>query len=162
MSRRQEVLISSDTDVKRVVYGLTSVELPMAGLDRTNGDNPNESAEYRCEKCGGGLDRQTGDGEVYYIAVKDGSPDCIRGGKHDPSYQPLSWANSAGVELDEEGDSIRVNVSVSDPRGAFVLTIRRYVDDDGVEQLLMHVPHPDDSAPHAPLTEIHPGTYRIG
>jgi len=70
----------------------------------------------------------------------------------------LTWLNSARVTADPDEDAVRFAVSVGDPRGAFVFTVRRL--NDGT--LVMHVPHPGDSCLHAPLTPLHEGTFRIG
>lgn len=71
---------------------------------------------------------------------------------------PLSWCNSANIRQDPDDDAVHVSISVGDPRGAFAMTIRRL--DDG--SLVMHVPYPGESMPHMKLTDLHPGTYRIG
>ena len=162
MSRRNVVNLNAEPYRKIVNYGLESIEVEMPGLDRANGTNPASSMEYRCQKCGHGLDLQTVDGDRIYSSLQSGDVDCLRGGYHDSMHLPLSWANSVGMEFNEKEDSIKVTVSVGDPRGAFVMQLRRVVDDGGNETLLMHVPHPDDSTPHAELTEHHPGTYLIG
>lgn len=72
--------------------------------------------------------------------------------------QPLAWCNHAGVEVDESENAIRLWFSVGDPRGAFQVAVRR--TDDGT--LLLHLPYPGMAFQHAPLTELHEGTYRIG
>lgn len=63
--------------------------------------------------------------------------------------------NSAAI--DWMGDDLTVSISTGDPRGAFVMTVRRMADGTRI----LHVPHPDSSQ-HETLTELHPGTYRIG
>ena len=70
---------------------------------------------------------------------------------------PLAWCNSAAITLDREDDAVHVSISCGDPRGAFVMTIRRIEGN-----LLMHVPHPGDSLLHEPLAEHHAGTYKVG
>lgn len=72
--------------------------------------------------------------------------------------RPLGWVNSAAIELKREEDSVTLSISVGDPRGAFTLTVRRLSDGS----LVMHVPHPDESLLHMPLTPLPTGTYRIG
>lgn len=64
--------------------------------------------------------------------------------------------NSAAI--DWTGDDMTVTISTGDPRGAFAMTVRRL--NDGTR--ILHLPHPGESMPHEQLTEIHPGTYRIG
>lgn len=71
---------------------------------------------------------------------------------------PLGWVNNAAITLDREDDAVHLTISVGDPRGAFCLTVRRLKDGT----LLMHVPHPEGTPLHRPLTELHAGTYRIG
>ena len=72
---------------------------------------------------------------------------------------PGNWA---GVTVDPAGESVRVEISVGDPRGCLTMTLRRVRGEDGTERLLLHVPHPEDSTPHVALREIAPGTYQIG
>lgn len=74
---------------------------------------------------------------------------------------PSLPGNWAGITTDESDESVRVEISVGDPRGCFTMTLRRVRSDDG-DRLVLHVPHPDDSTPHAVLREIAPGTYQIG
>ena len=88
--------------------------------------------------------------------------------RHSPEQwtPPLSWANSARIEADPDGDTLTVTISVGDPRGAFAMRVERmrYINDDGedVEELRLSVPHPDDSLPHMTLTPLaSPGYYRI-
>lgn len=71
---------------------------------------------------------------------------------------PLDWFHSAGVFTSSEEDRVQFAISLADPRGAFVVTIRRLPDG----RLIMHVPHEDMPSPHMPLSELHPGTFEIG
>lgn len=64
--------------------------------------------------------------------------------------------NSAAI--DWTGPELTVTISTGDPRGAFAMTFR--VLEDGTR--LLHVPYPESSWLHEPLTELHPGTYRVG
>lgn len=76
-----------------------------------------------------------------------------------PHAAPLGWCNSAAIHADIEEDSITCSISVGDPRGAFTFTIRRRPD---TGDLIMHVPHPDETQPHKDGVEyLHPGTYRV-
>lgn len=97
--------------------------------------------------------------------IRDGesAPD-IGEGPHWPERIPLSWTNSAGIHTDPDEDSITLTVSVGDPRGAFAFTVRRVPDDTDMHagRLMLHVPSPEDITPHAGLTPVHPGTYRVG
>lgn len=77
---------------------------------------------------------------------------------HDWEPIPLSWVNSASIDLRESHDEVTVSISVGDPRGAFVMTIRR--TDDG--RMFMHVPYENMSYPHMPLTRLHGGTFQLG
>lgn len=84
---------------------------------------------------------------------------------HEVTPAPLAWLNSAGVSFDEGEDSVTVSISVGDPRGAFVFTVRRVPEDAGTDlsgKLIMHLPHPEDSAPHMPLAALHRGTFIVG
>lgn len=58
-----------------------------------------------------------------------------------------------------------MSISVGDQRGAFRMTIRRIpaaAGNDIAGRLIMHVPHPSEPCLHAPLTELHTGTYVVG
>ena len=72
---------------------------------------------------------------------------------------PVNWA---GITTNTDDESVRVEISVGDPRGCLTMTVRRVRDDDGAERLLLHVPHAGDSLPHVAMREIAPGTYQIG
>lgn len=75
---------------------------------------------------------------------------------HDAEVQhtrPL--VNSAAI--DWTGDDLTVTISTGDPRGAFAMTVRRLADGTRI----LHVPTAGDGG-HERLTELHPGTYRIG
>lgn len=86
--------------------------------------------------------------------------------------QPLSWCNSAAVTLTHEQDEVQVSISVGDPRGAFVMSVRRIPamhDADGnvtnpdlAGRLMLYVPHPEQGFLHMPLTLHHDGAYVIG
>ena len=106
-----------------------------------------DGATRELEKCGASFERWR-DGQ------KHGRDD--HGSTPAELERVRALVNSAAI--DWSGDSLALSVSVGDPRGAFVLIVRQL--DDGTR--LMHVPHPDDSMPHMRLTELHPGTYRIG
>lgn len=70
---------------------------------------------------------------------------------------PLTWLNSARVTTDPDDDAVHCAVSIGDPRGAFVMTVRRTPDG----RILIHVPHPSDGMAHMETREIHPGTLEI-
>ncbi len=70
---------------------------------------------------------------------------------------PLDWMNSAGIVLDRDTDSVHMRVSVGDPRGAFVFTVRRKPNGE----LIIHTPYPGEGFPHMDLEEHHQGTYLV-
>lgn len=72
-----------------------------------------------------------------------------------------AWCNSAAISVDDADDSVSVSISVGDPRGAFVMTVRRVEGDDGAG-LVLSVPDPSDGFLHMPLKSIHDGYFRIG
>src|SRR3954447_13603108 len=115
------------------------------------------ASEYRCRNCGEDL-VETVDG----IASESGDacPD-EDDGEHEPERVPLSWCNSAAIQVDESDDSVTVSISVGDPRGAFTFTVRR-VPDDATGKLVMHVPYPLQPSPHMTLNPLHEGTYLVG
>lgn len=71
---------------------------------------------------------------------------------------PLTWINSASIHADPGHDSVVVTISVGDPRGAFAMEAHRM--DDGT--LRLSVPYAGMPMPHAPLTELSRGFYRVG
>lgn len=86
--------------------------------------------------------------------------------------QPLSWCNSASVTLTHTEDEVQVAISVGDPRGAFVMSVRRIPEvRDGAGEiqnrelagrLVLYAPYPHQPYAHAPLTEYAPGAFLIG
>jgi DNA-directed RNA polymerase subunit RPC12/RpoP len=79
---------------------------------------------------------------------------------HTPEPVPLSWANSAGIRLNEDADEITVTISVGDPRGAFAFTVRRVTPDEGEPYLVMNTPYPGMGWAHMPITGSD-GSYRV-
>jgi hypothetical protein len=77
---------------------------------------------------------------------------------HDWELIPLHWVNCASITADPQGDRIMLDVSVRDPRGCLRMEIRH--TDDG--RIFLHVPYVGMSSPHAPLTEVMPGTMQVG
>ena len=77
---------------------------------------------------------------------------------------PLSWLNSASIRLNPDDDSVDLCISTGDPRGAFVMRIRRVPLDapNNAGRLVMVTPYPGESLPHDDLHPINPGTYMIG
>ena len=75
---------------------------------------------------------------------------------------PVAPGNWAGVTIEPDEETTQVEISVGDPRGCLTMTLRRVRDEDGTARLFLRVPHPEDSTPHAPMREVHPGYYEIG
>lgn len=67
------------------------------------------------------------------------------------------WFNSARIHVDPERDEVTCAVSVGDPRGAFVFTVRRKPDGE----LLIHTPYPGEGMPHMRTKELHKGTLVV-
>jgi len=106
--------------------------------------------ETRCETCGATI--------AEYVDGWHGEDDdetlCGEDGRHLPVYgNPV---DGASIRVTEEG--VQVAVSVADPRGGFQMEVRRLTDG----RIILHVPHPDEPMLHAPLTELHPGTFVVG
>jgi hypothetical protein len=152
------VVVNGRVDSRQVkVAGLESIRVQLPGERRSNGEVITETAEYSCRKC---LYPLYEDGRGGWVTLT-GDPECVKGDAHEWVPVPLAWANSVNVEFDEEDDAIRLQVSVTDPRGALSMTVRRYVE-DGVEKMVLSVPHENDSFPHARLTPIGDGSFLIG
>lgn len=94
-------------------------------------------------------------GEVDQVRI--GHPDIENGHEVDEK-EHFSWLNWADVVKSEKYDELHLRASLGDPRGCFVITIRRMSNGE----LIMHVPHEDESAAHMKLTKLHEGTYKIG
>lgn len=117
--------------------------------------NPDGPTELTCRNCG----------ELLADDAQSESCSNSGDGAHAAVPMPLSWCNAAAISLDPASDEVSVSISVGDPRGAFVFTVRRVPDDaDGqyAGRLLLHTPYPGEPCPHMRLTAIHPGTYVIG
>lgn len=110
--------------------------------------------EQECPDCEGTGESGDDEGEE--------CPKCAGTGEipadHEWELLPLSWLESAGIEISQSSDQVRLNVSVGDPRGCFTMELR-WSDTHG---LLMRLPHEGMSTPHVPLRELHPGTYVLG
>lgn len=132
-------------------------------------ENEEDAPQWRCSACGeylteeiDGWADETGDHTCGAYDPNDESTGVD--GLHAPERVALSWANNAGVHADADADSFTVTISVGDPRGAFAFTVRRIPDGDHEHagRLVLHAPHPQESAPHEGLTELHPGTFLVG
>lgn len=108
-----------------------------------------------CQECG-----ELNEDEAHSY---DNEEDEYKDHKFQPSAGPIFWANSAFLEFDEEEDSVTVGISIGDPRGAFVFTIRRLpAEADMAGRLIMHLPYPGEGWLHDTLSPLHEGTYLIG
>lgn len=113
-----------------------------------------------CQECG-----EEREEEVHTFNTEE---DCIEGFYREhhafkAPAGPIFWANSAFLEFDEEKDSVTVGISIGDPRGAFVFTIRRLpAEADMAGRLIMHLPYPGSGWLHDTLSPLHEGTYLIG
>lgn len=111
-------------------------------LDEQEGFRVQVEGGWSCGECG------TEDPEEH-------SEDC-KAERGDPG--PGSFCNSAFLQFDPEENSVTVGISVGDPRGAFVFTVRKLSDG----RLVMHVPYPGMTWEHEKLTPHHEGTYGVG
>lgn len=134
-----------------------ALEASTLELDGVHAAFPAEDGYVECcTACGDQLEEEGGQ----WVDVDQRGDVCpSTGGAHTPERGPGSWCNGAGISVSEEENCVTVRISVADPRGALVMTVRRRPD---TGELLLHLPHPGDAAPHVALTELHPGTYRIG
>jgi hypothetical protein len=171
------VTVELDTDDG---YRFRCVHCGNAVDEEGTGDDGSETCDSRCGECGRPLDDHA-EANDPDDEMCDGlhmcADDCAAAvyacdglecngivpvkAVHVPEPMALSWANSAGIHLDPESDEITVTISVGDPRGAFACTVRQVTPDEGAPYLIMHTPHPGEGWAHMPLTELHPGTYRV-
>ena len=89
------------------------------------------------------------------VTVRISNPQAENGYPQDPG--PLTWLNSARITASPDDDAVYCIVSVGDPRGGFCFTVRRLSDG----RLIVHVPHPGESLPHAATTQMHEGTLLV-
>lgn len=75
-----------------------------------------------------------------------------------PSTHPVNLANSIGVDVND--DSIRLSISIGDPRGAVEMVLRAYVDEEGETRTILRVPDEDED--HVPLRRLYGGTFEVG
>ncbi|MGC2652284.1 MAG: hypothetical protein WA317_01490 [Mycobacterium sp.] len=123
-------------------------------------DNANSDEQtYTCRHCGLYITRE-GD-HAPWKDIDFGDDICTEADHgHDVAADelrhPSRWLNSARITVN--GSEVEAMISVGDPRGGFAFTV--WMHRDGY--LMMRVPHPSHGAPHMKLTELNPGTYRIG
>lgn len=158
-----ELTGSLEPDIETVDHGphiLRSVE-EIESVRLVMNEEGSEPAQI-CRHCHASMDPDTEgrtDGENGDPWWCDGNPDGDENNSpHEAQHNPIAWANSARITIDEDDNAVHLALSVGDPRGAFVFTVRRTPDGD----LIMHTPYPGESMPHLKLTELHPGTYKIG
>lgn len=73
---------------------------------------------------------------------------------------PGNWI---GFSTDLEEESVKVQISIGDPRGCVEMVLRRWIDPEtGKRSLLLHMPDPEGAEQHVPMTKLHTNTYRIG
>lgn len=156
-----EITITADgTESRRsdqYTTDVTADELDHVAVSLNENDT---AAIHRCEHCSQELDpdntAETLDGnDPWCPGNDDGTEDSS---PHKPVIVPLTWAQNAGVILDDEQDAVHVYIAADDPRGGFQMTIRRMEDGS----LIMHLPYEGMSGPHMPLKEIHAGTFKLG
>lgn len=122
----------------------------------------NADSEYvtRCTECRAEFDSDGPQGDDLNCPELEDQDGNVQ--RHALESLPLTWANNAGIRLDDDEDSVTVSISVGDPRGAFTFTVRRVPEGEYAGMLMMHLPHEGEPMPHAKITEIHPGTFVIG
>lgn len=173
----EHVLIEFDTDD---AYRFRCAHCGEYVDDDGNGHGGSDACDNRCGECGRPLndyadpdDAEGDECDGIHVCAEDcdaeeyecDSLKChgitpVRP-THVPEPLTLGWVNSAGISVDESGDSITTTISVGDPRGAFAFTVRRVTPDEGQPYLIMHTPYPGMGYAHMPVTELHSGTYRI-
>lgn len=81
----------------------------------------------------------------------------VENGERSCDAEPLSWLNSARVSVSHKDDAVYCAVSVGDPRGAFVFTVRRLSDG----RMVIHTPVPGEGMPHMETAQLHEGTLIV-
>lgn len=157
--RKVEITTATNVEPDRIL-DVERISIRMPGEDRADGLEV-AGAEYRCSVCGQALAEQMIDGQWVLASATGVVVDCADEDGHKPVAVPLAWANSLAVELRPQDDQIRFLLSVGTPLGAFGFSVRRFVNEDGEEEMRLRVPNPADGEPHMKLIEIFPGEYRI-
>jgi hypothetical protein len=94
------------------------------------------------------------DGDDATVAIENPGAE---NGEIATSGEGLSWLNSARIFAEPSKDRVQLTVSIGDPRGCFVMEVRRL--NDG--RIVIHLPHPDESLPHMPTAWEHEGTLVV-
>ena len=117
-----------------------------------------------CLHCGEEIDHDGEGGYHHLDPSDDDNPQLCDGFEPDdednqaePAPTPLAWCNSAGLTLDPDDDAVHVRVSIGDPRGAFVMTVRRLPDG----RIVLHLPYPGQPMAHAVTAPLHDGTLVV-
>lgn len=153
-------------------FGLSYDGVQVADVDEDGGLVLVEiEAAYRCTRCGETFEEkseaedETCHDEDAECSVHDDEEACEDAEHeeecafpHKVEAEALSWVNAAHISIAPEEDSIKVGISVDDPRGSFQMEIRRSPEDG---RIYMHVPYAGMPAPHAPLKYLHEGTYAV-
>lgn len=108
------------------------------------------------------------DGSPTEVEIDEGDPLNVRVVLDEEGisseYQPLAWCNSATINVDPSEDEVTVTISTGDPRGAFVMSIRRVPagsESEYAGRLVMDLPHAPGR--HEKLTPITgDGSYLVG
>jgi hypothetical protein len=131
---------------------------------RIGNENAENGGDTACRHCGEVIEQPAG----VWQHSRTTSTQCTDEDEDDPDSthaepEPLHWLNSARVTADPDEDAVHLAVSIGDPRGAWVMTVRRIPDDaeTNAGALVLHVPHPGDSMPHTGLRRLHDGTYLV-
>lgn len=85
-------------------------------------------------------------------------PEEEEGGEPVRPDHPSQLANWVGVDINDE--TIRLSVSLADPRGAVEMVLRSIVDEDGIQRTQLTVP--TDQEEHVLLRPVGPGTFLVG
>jgi hypothetical protein len=158
---------AEDRDAERVFEPQCDGESLRVALEDVNRSIGFDEA---CRHCGEPIEERSDgwhhvDGELMFCRDSD---------EDDPRMAepgPWSWCNSAAITLDAEDDAVHVSISVGDPRGAFVFTVRRVpavfngdgsvANPDLAGRLLLHMPYPGEGLPHMETVELRPGTLQV-
>lgn len=103
-----------------------------------------ESHSLQCGNCGHWFDDLPEDGADLVTC-----PEC----DDEVGVTLGHFFNSAFIALDPSEWAVRVGISVGDPRGSFVWTVRRWKG-----RYLIHGPHPSEGLPHMATRQLRPGT----
>lgn len=162
------------------LFSITADGQRLTRGDRDSGEDvcnvtvePYTESEYYCRNCSASLDHYPGDPRPWQTIDKSGQlGECIDAdpdtfdeetstfGPHEPAFTPLSWVDTAEIDVDESSDMITMSLVIDG--SPVTLSVSR-VNNPAHEEygkLVLLVPYSEMSTP-LPIREIQRGSYYL-